>query len=233
MANERITDLPTVTNASLSDIFYAVQGYVSPSSPGLSVQETGQQLADLFLSNSILFNAGNPNGSVAGKTYQLCWDTTNTILYVCTTTGSSTTAVWTKSITLTAGSGITIAQGGNTITISTSGSAMTWNEVVGTSASMTTNNGYVSNNAGLVTLTLPTTASFGDTLEIIGKGAGGWIIAQGASQQIVVGNASSTAGAGGSVASTNRRDSTQLVCTTANTVWTVRGAPQSAGLTIV
>lgn len=233
MSNERITDLPTVTSASLSDIFYAVQGYVSPSSPGLSVQETGQQIANLFLSNTILFNAGNPNGSVAGNTFQLCWDTTNTILYVCTTTGSSTTAVWTKSITLTAGSGITIAQSGNTITISSSASGMSWNQVTGTSATMVSNNGYVTNNAGLVTLTLPATSSFGDIMEVTGQGAGGWIIAQGSGQQVIVGSVSSTAGAGGSVASTNRHDSMQLVCTVANTTWTVRGAPQSAGLTIV
>lgn len=46
-------------------------------------------------------NAGNPNGSVAGTagsgTVQAdaIWDITNNILYVCTTTGSSSTAVWT------------------------------------------------------------------------------------------------------------------------------------------
>jgi hypothetical protein len=43
---------------------------------------------------------------------------------------------------------------------------------------------------------------------------------------------SSTTTSGGSVASTHAKDSIYLVCTTANTEWTVLGAPQSSGLTI-
>lgn len=46
-------------------------------------------------------NAGNPNGSVAGTASSsgvlpsMCWDRTNAVMYVCTTTGTTTTAVWT------------------------------------------------------------------------------------------------------------------------------------------
>jgi len=98
---------------------------------------------------------------------------------------------------------------------------------------MVADNGYVSNNAGLVTLTLPTTAAFGTAISIIGKGAGGWAIAQNSGQNVQVGSVSSTVGAGGSVASTNRFDSIDLLCTTANTTWTVQGGPQTAGFTIV
>jgi hypothetical protein len=98
---------------------------------------------------------------------------------------------------------------------------------------MLSNNGYVADNAGLVTLSLPTTSSFGDQIDIVGRGAGGWTISQGSGQQIIIGNTSSTVGAGGSVSSTNRRDSLSIVCTNANTEWTILGAPQSAGLTIV
>lgn len=44
--------------------------------------------------------AGNPNGSVAGNANvnsasDMCYDTTHNILYVCTTTGTTSTAVWT------------------------------------------------------------------------------------------------------------------------------------------
>lgn len=45
--------------------------------------------------------AGSPNGSVAGTAgssgvgADAYWDTTNTILYICTTTGTTSTAVWT------------------------------------------------------------------------------------------------------------------------------------------
>lgn len=96
-----------------------------------------------------------------------------------------------------------------------------WNEVLvmGPTA-MAVNNGYVANNAGLVTLTLPVTAAFGTVIRVAGKGAGGWLIAQNGGQNIQVGNVSSTIGVGGSVASTNAFDAIELLCTTANTTWT-------------
>lgn len=135
--------------------------------------------------------------------------------------------------TLTAGPGISIANAANSVTISGTGSGIGWTEVAGTSQAMTADNGYVANNAGLVTLTLPVTAAFGTAISIIGKGAGGWLIAQNAGQNIQIGSSSSSVGAGGSVASTNRFDSLQLICTTANTTWTIQGGGQSAGFTIV
>jgi hypothetical protein len=121
---EMFTELPTVATADMSDIICAVQGYSSPSSLGLSVQETLQQVYNLFQSNVILYNAGNPNGAVAGTTYQLCWDTVDNILWVCTTSGTATTAVWKHSIQLTAGSGITITQSGDIIQIAASGGSV-------------------------------------------------------------------------------------------------------------
>lgn len=62
MANEMITELPTTGAATLSDIIYAVQGYVSPSSLGTSVQETIQQVLSLITAGSnisVSFNGGN------------------------------------------------------------------------------------------------------------------------------------------------------------------------------
>ncbi len=233
MSNEMFTQLPTVTSAQMTDIICAVQGYSSPTVLGTSVQETLAQVYDLFQTNIILSNAGNPNGSVAGSTYQLCWDTTDGILYVCTTTGSASTAVWSKSITLTAGSGITISQSGNTINISSAATGLTWNSVGSTTVSMVTNNGYYVAEASATVLTLPTTASFGDTLIVIGTGAGGWTIAQNALQNIRVGSAITTTGTGGSLASTNRYDALELTCVVANTSWQTAFAPQSNALTII
>lgn len=232
MPNEMFTQLPTVSNAQMTDIICAVQGYVSSSVPGLSVQETLGQVYNLFQSNIILSYAGNPNGNVAGTTFQLLWDTVDSILWVNTTTGNAASAVWTKSINLIAGSGITISQSGSTITISVSGAGFSWNQVTGTSVAMVTNQGYQADNVGLVTLSLPTASSFGDILHIAGYGAGGWTIAQGAGQQVIVGDLSSTIGAGGSVSSTNQYDSLILYCAVANTTWQVLGAPQG-NLTIV
>jgi hypothetical protein len=134
---------------------------------------------------------------------------------------------------LQAGTGINITNAAGAITIDATGSGADWNDVVGSPQAMVVDNGYVADTVGLCTLTLPATAAFGTLINVIGKGAGGWIIAQNAGQNIQVGSVSSTVGAGGSVASTNQFDSVQLICTTANTTWTVFCAPQTAGLTIV
>lgn len=264
-----ISQLPTVSNSTASDLIYAVQG-------GVSVQETLMQVLSLSLSYTILNNFGNPNGVLAGTIYQLCWDKQHSSLYICSTTGTAVTAVWTlvsntpstiisptnggtgvvnptahslpiaegasnfnfttltngqlligatgddpMPATLTAGVNISISNAAGSITISAANSGgIVWNDVTLTSATMAIDNGYVANNAGLVTLTLPTVAAFGTVLTILGKGAGGWTIAQNnPSQQIVIGNKTSTAGSGGSVSSNNQNDSISLVCTVANTVW--------------
>ena len=134
---------------------------------------------------------------------------------------------------MTAGSGISIANAAGGITISGTGSGIGWTEITGTSQAMAADSGYITNNGGLVTLTLPATAALGTAISIIGKGAGGWAVAQNSGQNIQIGNVSSTVGVGGSIASTNRFDSIDFICTTANTTWTCLGAPQSAGITIV
>lgn len=134
--------------------------------------------------------------------------------------------------TLTAGPGISISNSAGGITIAGTGSGIGWTEVTGTTQAMVADNGYVANNGTLVVFTLPATAAFGAVINLVGKGAGGWRIDQNASQNIQVGLVSSTVGIGGSVASTNRYDSIELLCTTANTTWTVLGGPQG-NLTIV
>jgi hypothetical protein len=216
---EMFTQLPTVTQAMLTDIICAVQG-------GVSVQETLAQVVALGLSNSVLNYPGNPNGFVAGILNQFCWDMTDNILYICTTTGSTVTAIWTKVITLTAGTGISIVQNGTNIQINSSGGGLSWNMVTGTNMQMVSNNGYVSNNGSLVTLPLPLTSNFGDELSIAGLGTGGWQITQGAGQQILCGSINTTSGATGTLSSSYKTDSVNLLCLVANTIWTWKGAPQ-------
>ena len=101
-----------------------------------------------------------------------------------------------------------------------------WNEVTGTSQSMAVESGYIANNAGLVTLTLPASASVGESIAVAGKGAGGWKIAQNAGQVIRAGASSTTIGAAGYLQSTNQYDSIELLCITANTDWVVLTGPQ-------
>lgn len=103
----------------------------------------------------------------------------------------------------------------------TGGGGITWTEVTGTSQSAAINNGYITNNAGLVTVTLPSTAAVGSIVEVGGKGAGLWKVAQNASGQIHFGNQNTTSGTGGSIAATNRYDAVRLICIVANNEWVV------------
>ena len=96
-----------------------------------------------------------------------------------------------------------------------------WNEITAASAGMVINQNYIANRGTLVTLTLPATSPVGVVIEVTGKGAGGWKIAQNAGNTIFFGNATSTPGAGGFIASTLVRDSVRLVCVTADSDWNV------------
>ena len=120
--------------------------------------------------------------------------------------------------TITAGAGISVTPGANTITIATT-NGVAWTEVTGASQAMAVDSGYIANNAGLVTLTLPATAVVGDRIRIAGKGAGGWRCGQNAGQTINFGNTATTAGVAGYIDSTNQYDALELLCITANTTW--------------
>lgn len=123
--------------------------------------------------------------------------------------------------TLTAGSGITVTNAAGAITISSNFSGLTWNAVTTTSATMVAENGYLANNAALVTLTLPTTAAQFTSIIVDGQGAGGWKIAQNALQSINFSSTPTTTGVSGSLASINQYDSVTLLCVVANTTWNV------------
>jgi hypothetical protein len=125
--------------------------------------------------------------------------------------------------TLTPGTGISITNAANSITIASSGSSMTWT-VITADQSAVAMNGYICNKAGLLTLTLPASGAIGDIIEVTGiNTALGWKIAQNANQQIFFGTTSTTVGTGGSIASINIRDSIKIVCVVsgASTVWNV------------
>jgi hypothetical protein len=131
----------------------------------------------------------------------------------------TSTAAWAS---LTAGTGISITPGNNSITIANTGaSAETWVDVTTGTQAMAVNTGYVADFGTLVTLTLPATALFGSRLTVTGKGAGGWLIAQNSGQTIYFGTSTTMTGTGGSLASTQQRDTVDLVCVTANTDWNV------------
>lgn len=101
------------------------------------------------------------------------------------------------------------------------GGGITWNTVSGTSQSAAVNNGYITNNASLVTITLPATAVVGSVVEVAGQGSGGWTIAQNSGQVIHMDGVDSTTGTGGSLSSSVRYDAVRLLCITVNTDWLV------------
>ncbi len=128
---------------------------------------------------------------------------------------------------LTAGTNITIS-GGTIAASGGGGGGMTWTEVTGTSQAAAVDNGYITNNAALVTVTLPAVAAVGKVVSVVGSGAGGWRIAQNASQEVkwtaggVDGFDETTAGTGGFLESTDRYDSIELICLVANNTWGVK-----------
>jgi hypothetical protein len=131
--------------------------------------------------------------------------------------------------TLTQGSGVTITNGAGTITIAATAVSMAWTTVSGTTQAAAVNNGYITNNAGAVTVTLPTTFAIGDVVIIKGLGAGGWVLAAGAATIIRIG--SSVTSSAGSLTSANRYDTVKVTGLEANATWSVDYA-FSAGLTV-
>lgn len=134
--------------------------------------------------------------------------------------------------TITAGAGVSVTNGAGTITIASVGGGVTWTDVTGTSQAMAINNGYIADNGSLVTLTLPASAALGSVINVMGLGAGGWLIAQNSGQLIRLGSSVTTTGVGGSLASSNRYDSLVIVCVITDTTWSVLGGPQG-NITVV
>jgi hypothetical protein len=102
--------------------------------------------------------------------------------------------------------------------------SFTWTDVTGTTQAMAINSGYVADNSGIVTLTLPPTAAFGSVMEIVGSGSGGWVMAQNSGQTVHFGTQNTTTGASGSVASMNQYDSIALVCVAADTDFVIKSS---------
>ena len=137
--------------------------------------------------------------------------------------GSTAGAPAAGTLTSTGGT-VAITPGSNTINLEAVSGAVPWTNVTGTSATMSPTNGYEANNAALVTLTMPAVGSsvFGDTIKVAGFGAGGWLIQCVATQIIHFGSLATSAG--GSIASTNRYDGIEIVCSSTTTEWFCRYA---------
>ena len=103
-----------------------------------------------------------------------------------------------------------------------------WVGVANTTQAAAVNTGYVIQNAGQTTVTLPGTFAVGDIVAVQGLGAAGWVLAPAAGDTIQLGSATAAT----SLTSTNQWDSIEVVGLVANTTWGVRFS-LSAGLTVV
>lgn len=131
--------------------------------------------------------------------------------------------------TLTAGTGVTITNASNSITINAAGGGMSWSTLAGTTQAAAVNNGYISGNAGATTITLPATYAIGDTVAVEGLGAGGWILAANTGDTIQIGAAVTSSG--GTLTSAAATDNVYVTAIVANTTWRVRST-NSAGLVV-
>lgn len=125
--------------------------------------------------------------------------------------------------TLSAGTGVTITNASNAITIAATASGFTWTDVTGATQTIAAQNGYFTDRSGGVTYTLPASGSLGDTFIIVGK-LGLTTITPNANQQLLIGSASGTVGVTGTAVGTNVGDCITFVCSTsgASTVWRAR-----------
>jgi hypothetical protein len=123
--------------------------------------------------------------------------------------------------TITAGSGIAITNAAGSISIATVGGGIVWKAIT-VNQTAVVNEGYICNKAGVLAVALPAASAVGDTFRVTGMNTDlGWSVTQAAAQQIHFGAVSSTIGVGGSLASTLKRDSIELVCCVAGLEWNV------------
>lgn len=229
-----ISNLPAATQVNSPDLFPIVQAgvtkkatiamIITATQTGLIITES--QVTGLTADLAARLIAANNLSDLTNKPLAL-----NNLGLPTLTNGQ----VWIGSTgfnpvnaTLTAGTGMSIVNGAGSITLNAAGGGMTWTTVTGTTQAAAVNNGYIANNAGTVTITLPATAAVGSFIAVHGLGAGGWTLAANAGQTIQYGNVATTVA--GSFSSTNQYDTIWVMCMVANTTWSVITSV-SSGLT--
>ena len=104
-----------------------------------------------------------------------------------------------------------------------SGTSITWSAVSG-NAALSPDNGYIcANDSILQTLTLPISATTGQTISIIGSSTGLFRIAQRVNQKIVFGNLTTATGTAGRIDSQSQGDAIALIYAGSN-AWVVQAS---------
>jgi len=112
--------------------------------------------------------------------------------------------------------------GGNArFPIDVSPSSLEWELASNTIQQMDSNFGYITDNAGLITFTLPFLCDIGERVAISGFSAGGWFLDFNVGQTVIVDGVVATPSFG-SVSSTNRYDQIELLCVETNLTFIAR-----------
>jgi len=181
---------------------------------------------DAFVSGSTITGASSLTlGAAAG--------TTGSVLLKGTTSGTVTVTVasaagtWTMTLPTSGGTNGYVLTTNGSGTTSWSAPGIPWTDVTGTSTTAAAHNGYLANNAALVTITLPTPA-VGSVIEIVGVGAGGWRAQCASSHTIRMGTTVSAST--GYAQSTNQYDCIKIVGISA-TAWLIVSAVGTIDIT--
>lgn len=217
------------TGSSNIAIGYQSMGATTTGSSNIVIGGGGANSATLGNNNIIIGNPTAVPGSITNNT--VIGNDTTAEVYISgiedVNVGSVAKVVTIDtdrlgSATITAGSGITVTPGANTITIAaTGGSSFSWS-VITADQTAAINNGYICNKAGTLALALPATSAVGSIIEVTNENTAlGIQFTQSAGQQILIGSSSTTSGATGTLTSSAVGDSLRLVCITANLTWRV------------
>ena len=204
-------------------------GAIQPAAGNITLAGTSNQIATSGAGSTITFSLVGP---YTPSTYTahgvLVGEGTSSIAALAAGTngqvllGSTGADPVFGTLTTTTGVAFTTGAGSLAINVKTGGYAVV--DQTSSSVNLAVQTLYVTDNGSTqVVYTLPATAPQGSVIEVVGSSAGGWKIAQNASQQILLQNQSTTAGTSGSLSSTNKNDSVKLVASVggASTIWTV------------
>lgn len=82
-----LDQFPASNPISPDNVLYADQN-------GYEVKLPLNLVSNWVQSNIIKSYFGNPNNNVAGQTYQICYDYQNNLMYICTSSGTVSSAIW-------------------------------------------------------------------------------------------------------------------------------------------
>jgi len=134
--------------------------------------------------------------------------------------------------TFTGAGGLSVSGSGSTLTFTQSGGSggVTWS-VITADQTAAVNNYYVANKAGLLTLTMPSTAAVGSVIGILNiNTAAGVQVLSANPGQLVFQGVSATANTG-HFDSTALGDAVYMVCVVANTTWQVTNSQGNWSIT--